>query len=100
MYLLPGRKGAMHQQDLDPMQDQPTEFGENVCPKCGAQTESIEPGAEGPPLQQLQLCPKCYLVTWTDQDGLHLRQGVPMGKAVDPTSLGEATLQAGEPEAC
>ena len=90
----------MHQQDLDPPQAQPAEFGENVCPKCGAETECIEPGAEGPPLQQLQLCPRCYLVIWSDQDGLHLRQGVPVGKGVDKATLGEATLQTGEPESC
>jgi hypothetical protein len=35
-------------------------------------------GAEGQALQQLQLWPACYLVIWSDQDGLHVRQGVPM----------------------
>jgi hypothetical protein len=48
------------------------------CPKCGVTMEPIEAGVEGPPLQQLQLCPGCYLVTWSDQDGLHFRQGVPV----------------------
>jgi hypothetical protein len=53
-------------------------FEDQSCPKCGVTMEPIESGVGGPPLQQLQLCPACYLVTWSDQDGLHFRQGVPM----------------------
>jgi len=53
---------------------------ENRCPKCGSETESIAVGEEGPPVEQLQLCPRCYLVTWTDQKGLHSSQGVPVKK--------------------
>jgi len=68
------------------------------CPKCGVEMEPIEIGVEGLPLQQLQLCPGCYLVTWSDQDGLHVRQGVPMKKGLRPPS--EAGWLAGEPEEC
>jgi hypothetical protein len=45
--------------------------------------EPIEVGAEGPPLRQLELCPHCYLVTWSDQDGLHVQQGVPVKKSLN-----------------
>jgi len=73
-------------------------LGEHACPKCGVEMEPINPGADGPPLQHLQLCPVCYLVTWSDDDGLHVRQGVPMKKGVDP--LSEPRLIVGEPEKC
>jgi len=43
--------------------------------------EPIEMGAEGPPIQKLQLCPVCFLVTWSDQNGLHVQQGVPVKKS-------------------
>jgi len=72
--------------------------GDQVCPKCGAEMEPIEMGAEGLAVQHLQLCPSCYLVTWSDQDGLHVRQGVPMGKGINPS--GEPGWLAGEPEEC
>jgi hypothetical protein len=58
--------------------------GEEVCPKCSVAMEPIEIGVEGLPLQRLQLCPRCYLVTWSDQYGLHARQGVPMKKGFTP----------------
>ena len=48
--------------------------------------EPIEMGVEGLPLQQLQLCPGCYMVMWIDHGGLHVRQGVPMKKGVIPRS--------------
>src|ERR1700693_5800074 len=44
-------------------------LGDHGCPKCGVEMEPIDIGAEGPPFQQLQLCPGCYLVMWSDQDG-------------------------------
>jgi hypothetical protein len=60
--------------------------------------EQIEPGAEGPLVSQLHLCPKCYLVMWSDSAGIHIRQGVPMknGAAshVDPDWF------IGEPKQC
>jgi hypothetical protein len=59
--------------------------------------EPIEIGVEGLPLQNVQLCPGCYLVTWSDQDGPHARQGVPMKEGFHPGS--EPSL-AGEPEDC
>jgi uncharacterized protein with PIN domain len=67
------------------------------CPKCGAEMESIEIEVEELPIQQLQLCPGCYLVTWSDQDGLHMRQGVPMTKGSNTVDPGWV---AGEPEEC
>ena len=73
-------------------------LGDERCPKCGSEMEPIEVGAEGPEVQQLQLCPACYLVLWRDQDGLHFRQGVPMKQGVDP--LHRPSLSAGEPEKC
>ncbi|MBZ5673649.1 MAG: hypothetical protein LAP61_05325 [Acidobacteriia bacterium] len=67
------------------------------------ETESIEMGAEGLAVQELQLCPNCYLVTWTDQDGPHIRQGVPvhpgdtLGNEPDASKSG---WLPGEPEEC
>lgn len=60
--------------------------------------EPIEIGVEGPPLEQLQLCPSCYLVTWSDQHGLHVRQGVPAKKGSSRGS--EAGWWVGKPEEC
>ena len=68
------------------------------CPKCRVEMEPIETGVEGPPIQDLLLCPGCYLVTWRDQDGPHVRQGVPVKPGIDPRS--EPELLAGEPEEC
>jgi hypothetical protein len=48
------------------------------CPKCGAETEPIEIAVEGLAIEQLQLCPSCYLVTWRDHEGFHIRQGSPV----------------------
>ena len=48
------------------------------CPKCGAETEPIDIGTQGLRLEQLQLCPACYLVTWMDHEGFHVRQGAPV----------------------
>jgi hypothetical protein len=67
------------------------------CPKCGAEMEPIEIEVEELPIQQLQLCPGCYLVTWNDKDGVHVRQGVPMKKGSNPAKAG---WLAGEPEEC
>jgi hypothetical protein len=75
-----------------------TAIEEEHCPKCGAQMESIDSHVEGLPLQHLQLCPVCYLVMWSDQDGMHLRQGVPMTEGA--ISLGDATRLIGEPTEC
>jgi hypothetical protein len=73
-------------------------LGEHRCPKCDVEMEPIETAADGPALQQLELCPSCYLVTWSDQAGLHVRQGVPMNNSSDPHSA--PPWQAGEPEKC
>ena len=71
--------------------------GEDLgCPKCGMEMEPIGIEAEGLPFQELQLCPACYLVTWTDQDGPHLRQGVPVKPGLNPGFDPEL----GEPEEC
>jgi hypothetical protein len=60
--------------------------------------EPIETGVEELPLQQLQLCPGCYIVTWIDQRGLHVRQGVPVKKGVHPRSRPRSLF--GEPVEC
>lgn len=72
--------------------------GGSGCPKCGAAMESIEMGVEGLPIQQIQLCPRCYLVTWSDRAGFHFRQGVPMKDGVDPRR--QPRSSAGEPQDC
>lgn len=95
----------MPQNNCDPLPPpaDPT-LGDRLCPKCGAEMEPIEMGAAGLSLQKLQLCPGCYLVTWSDQDGPHARQGVPvkpgseLGSEQGPSS--EPTWPAGEPEEC
>jgi hypothetical protein len=42
--------------------------------------EPIKTPVEGDGLviEHLQLCPRCYLVTWTDQYGFHTQQGIPV----------------------
>ncbi len=57
---------------------------DRCCPKCGAALEPIENSVEGLLVQHLQLCPKCYLVIWRDQDGFQIRQGVPVIGGSDP----------------
>jgi hypothetical protein len=59
--------------------------------------EPIDIEVEGLPLQGLQLCPGCYLVTWTDKDGPHVRQGVPMRAGVNPSELGLGEPRPSEP---
>ena len=90
--------------NCDPLPTPPDRaLGDSQCPKCGAEMEAIEMGAEGLALQGLQLCPACYLVTWTDQDGPHIRQGVPVppGNNSDrgPDASKSGSLP-GEPEEC
>jgi hypothetical protein len=72
--------------------------GDDLCPKCGVEMEPIDIAVEGLPLQKLQLCPGCYLVTWSDQNGLHFRQGIPVKKGMNPT--GECVEPAAEPKEC
>jgi hypothetical protein len=60
--------------------------------------EPIETTAKGPQVQQLQLCPICYLVTWSDSASLHVQQGVPMKKDASPGC--EARWLLGEPKEC
>ena len=50
------------------------------CPKCGAQMEPIEVAVEGLPIEQLRLCPDCYLVEWSDATGGSIEQGIPVPK--------------------
>jgi len=73
-------------------------FGDRKCPKCGAETEPIDVEVEELRVQDLQLCPGCYLVIWRDRDGLHVRQGVPMKEGRDP--LAEPPWFDGEPKKC
>ena len=60
--------------------------------------EPIETGTKGSQMRQMYLCPSCYLVMWSDNDGLHIRQGIPMNKGagtdIDPQWM------ACEPKAC
>jgi hypothetical protein len=60
--------------------------------------ESIETDMKAPPLEQLQLCPRCYLVIWSDEAGLHIRQGVPMKEGGSPVS--DPSWFMSEPEKC
>ena len=55
-------------------------------------------GLEGPPIQQLQLCPSCYLVTWSGQNGLHVQQGVPVKKGDNDPS--KPSWLVGGPKEC
>ena len=64
--------------------------GDEGCPKCGTEMEPIDIAVEDLPLRQLQLCPECYLVTWMDDTGFQIRQGVPMKK-------GQPSKWAGKP---
>ena len=50
----------------------------SACPKCGVEMELIDVPTDELPMQQLELCPSCYLVTWKDEQGFQCRQGVPM----------------------
>ena len=92
------KTGTMPPNNCDPL---PTPgdsaSGDRACPKCGVEMEPIDVEVEGLRVQELQLCPSCYLVTWSDQDGPHVRQGVPMKTGVHPGDLG---WSAGEPEEC
>ncbi len=77
--------------------------GDHPCPKCGTQMEPIDAEVEGLSLPELELCPGCYLVTWTDEEGPHVRQGVPIkadgnsGSESRPIGPG---WSAREPEKC
>ncbi len=53
--------------------------------------EPIEVHVEALPVQQLQLCPACYLVVWHDEHGFQVRQGVPVKKNIQA---------CGEPAEC
>jgi hypothetical protein len=52
------------------------------CPRCATEMEQIETDVENLPFDDLQLCPTCFLVTWTDQDGSHSQQGIPLPKSL------------------
>lgn len=41
--------------------------------------EEIENHFEELQVDQLCLCPSCYLVVWSDAEGLKSRQGTPVG---------------------
>ena len=75
---------------------------DHECPKCGVAMEPIDVGVDGLPIQGVELCPRCYLVMWTDKNGLHSRQGVPMKKGFTPEgdSETESTPQIRKPEEC
>jgi hypothetical protein len=96
--------GSMQQNNCDPESTAPDpSLDDRRCPKCGEETEPIEVGAEGLAVQELQLCPNCYLVTWTDDAGPHVRQGIPVDPAIDPLSEADESRSMwlpGEPEEC
>jgi hypothetical protein len=73
-------------------------LGDSTCPRCGVETEPIDVHVEGLPVQDLQLCPGCYLVIWHDRAGLHVRQGVSMKDGIGPR--GEPAWMDGEPKKC
>ena len=73
-------------------------LGGQGCPKCGIEMESIEIAVEGLPLEQLRLCPGCYLVTWIDSNGHHVRQGVPLKTSLYPRS--RSGPMGSQPEEC
>jgi hypothetical protein len=49
--------------------------------------EPIESSIEELPVQELQLCPLCYLVIWRDAAGFQIRQGVPMKKGAGSSGI-------------
>lgn len=70
---------------------------DSSCPRCAAEMEPIASGA-AELLREVRLCPSCYLVTWRDADGLHVRQGVPTKKGADTRS--DPAWCALEPKKC
>jgi hypothetical protein len=89
--------GSMPQNNCDPARKPAKRASpDSRCPKCGVEMEPIEVEIEELPVQELELCPNCYLVTWTDQDGPHARQGVPVKPGVNLHS----SPAPGEPEEC
>jgi hypothetical protein len=56
---------------------------EQTCPNCGSEMEPIDIAVEGLALEQLRLCPRCYLVAWNDEKGMQTRQGVPVRENAD-----------------
>jgi hypothetical protein len=71
---------------------------DEACPKCGLEMEPIEIAVERLPLEQLRLCPGCYLVTWIEQNGYHVRQGIPLKRGFH--FGGAPKWLAAEPEEC
>ncbi len=59
-----------------------------MCPKCGAEMESIETTAEQLPLKDLRVCPNCYLVMWNSDRGVQFQQGVPVPQGSRPRGDG------------
>jgi hypothetical protein len=70
----------------------------DACPKCRVAMEPIEIAVEGLALEQLRLCPGCYLVTWIDHNEYHLRQGVAMKRGFHFS--GEPEWLPAEPKEC
>jgi hypothetical protein len=93
------RIGSMPQNSCDPALTpvNPT-LGDDGCPKCGVKMEPIEIAIEGLAVEQLRLCPGCYLVTWIDHDEYHVRQGVAMRRGFH--FGGERVWLTGQPKEC
>jgi hypothetical protein len=88
----PRKIGLMQQNNCDPG-DKPIglALGDESCPKCGTEMEPIDIEVADLPVRQLQLCPECYLVTWMDDTGFQVRQGVPMNKGQASVKKGQAS---------
>ena len=69
---------------------------DNNCPKCGATMEIIDVQVETLPLNEVHLCPSCYVVTWLDDTGFQVRQGVPVTKEFSSRAT-RRTESRGEP---
>jgi hypothetical protein len=87
---------------VDPALPVDPELNDGGCPKCGAEMEPIEADVPGLAVEHLKLCPSCYLVTWSDHDGIHIRQGVPMkeGAFSSSESPAEVSWSSRDPEKC
>ena len=71
---------------------------DRLCPHCGSDMEKIDSGRERV-LHDLQLCPGCYLVTWTDIAGIHMRQGIPAAQDGRPPAAARQWF-VGDPKPC
>ncbi len=55
-----------------------------LCPRCCSEMEPIESACEQFAVEELRLCPNCYLVVWGDGTHTETRQGVPVKTSFTP----------------